>query len=155
MKFLMMTTLVAAALSLQAAHANPLQAKPEGKPVVINGKVLYKQAEPAAKPAVQQRSARSLATQPTTLYRGDVLESPQEFLTSTVSGDILVQPFNAADEAAIAKDYGVTVRYRTRGVILYEAPASAELQSLLSRLKSDKRVRHAQIELVSNEAQPQ
>lgn len=142
MKYMIYATLLAAAFGVQSVHANPVLAKPTGTPVEVNGKLLYKQ------PTTGNTSAD-------TLKRGDVLQSPHEFMKSTVSGDILVQLHNLADEATIAREFGLTVRYRTRGVVLYEAPASAELQSLVDRLAADKRIRHAQIELVTNEAVPQ
>ena len=154
MKKLIVTSLLAATMGAHAAQPAaqaPLTPKANGQAVVINGKTYHKQAAP------QARSARSLAlgSEAATLYRGNVVQSSADPLPAAASGGVLVQLANAQDEAAVAQAYGLSVRFRTSNVVLFQAAASTELLALVKKLQGDKRVKQVQLELVNNEAQAQ
>ncbi|WP_434634985.1 hypothetical protein [Chromobacterium sp. CV08] len=150
-----MTRLVPVALLILAAHVQaaepPFLAKPAGQAVVINGKTYYKQV-PQSKIA-NGVSARSAGAQAPSLKRGDVVQAPKALLPATVSGTVLVRLASPSDEAAVARDHSLTVRYRTASVVVFNTPAQADLLALQQRLSADKRVKKAQLELASNDKQ--
>ncbi|KUM02805.1 hypothetical protein KIF53_15195 [Chromobacterium subtsugae] len=133
----------------------PFLPKPAGQAVTINGKTYYKQASQAKAAAKSASGASFRASGAPALNRGDVVQSPKQALPATVSGTVLVQLASAQDEAAVARDHGLSVRFRTQSVVVYEAPAQTELLGLQQRLAADKRVKKAQLELASNDNLPQ
>lgn len=145
-------TLIALFALAAPAIANP-NLTPSGTPVVVNGKTFYKQAaKPTQQNGVNTRSARSLNAG---LARGDVLLAQGELVASTVNGNVLLRLAKPADEAAVLKTYGFTIKHRSGGILLLAAPAGADLQQLQTRLATDSRIQQAQLELVTPDAQPQ
>lgn len=152
---LILAGLLALAAGAQAADVPSFKQKPGGQPLVINGKTYYKQAAPAGKLPLGV-SARSAASEGgATLKRGDVLRSEGELAPSKVSGVVMVKLASPRDEAALAHDHSLSVRYRTQSVVVFDAPAQAELLSLQQRLAADKRVKQVQLEVFSNSELPQ
>ncbi|PRP70740.1 hypothetical protein BUE93_10700 [Chromobacterium amazonense] len=150
-------SLISALLALSAtAHAAdlPFLPKPAGQAVSINGKVYYKQT-PQPKMGVSAKLAAAPATATPTLKRGDVVQSAKQTVPASVSGAVLVQLASAQDEAALARDHGLTPRYRTASVVVFDSPPQADLLALQQKLAADKRVKKAQIELASNDKQPE
>ncbi|OQS08822.1 hypothetical protein B0T37_17770 [Chromobacterium violaceum] len=140
--------LLTLAVPSQAAEPAFL-AQPAGQAVVINGKTYYKQTPPS-KFGVSARSAGAVAP---SLKRGDVVQAPKQLVPSVVSGTVLVQLASPQDEAAVARDHNLTVRYRTASVVVFTTPAQADLLALQQKLSADKRVKKAQLELASNDKQ--
>ncbi|AXE32071.1 hypothetical protein DK842_20520 [Chromobacterium phragmitis] len=136
------------AVHSQAAEPSFL-AKPAGQAVVINGKTYYKQV-PQSK---FNASARSTGVSAPSLKRGDVVQASKQLVPSVVSGTVLVQLASPQDEAAVARDHNLTVRYRTASIVIFNAPAQADLLALQQKLSADKRVKKAQLELASNDKQ--
>lgn len=143
---LVLSSLLALSAMAHADNEPSLLPKPTGQALTINGKVYYKTT--VTPPAgVSARSAAAPAAP--TLRRGEVLQPARRMEPATVSGTILVQLAAPQDAAALARDYGLTVRHRSQSVVLFDTPPQAELLSLQQRLQGDKRVRQAQLELVS------
>ncbi|MBX9297231.1 hypothetical protein [Chromobacterium piscinae] len=142
--------LLTLAANSQAAEP-PFLAQPAGQAVVINGKTYYKQVPQSKIP--NGVSARSTGTPAPSLKRGDVVQAPKQRVPATVSGTVLVQLASPNDEAAVARDHGLTVRYRTASIVIFNTPAQADLLALQQKLAADKRVKKAQLELASNDKQ--
>ncbi|OHX10402.1 hypothetical protein [Chromobacterium sphagni] len=155
-KTILTTSLVLLALTIGAQAAElPFLPKPAGQAVAINGKTYYKQLSQAKQSAKSASGISARTSGAVALNRGDVVQSPKQWAPATVSGTVLVQLASPQDEAAIARDHGLTVRFRTQSVVVYDSPAQTELLGLQQRLAADKRVKKVQLELASNENQPQ
>ncbi|UTH74027.1 hypothetical protein [Chromobacterium sp. IIBBL 290-4] len=147
MKNLLILIPILFTLSAAAQTNDPLLAtNPSGQAIAINGKVYYKQATLRAKRSAAEAIAPALK-------RGDIVQGASQILPATVSGAVLVQLASPQDEAAIARDYGLTARQRTASVVVFDSEPQTDLLALQQKLFSDKRVKKAQLELASKDKQ--
>lgn len=88
------------------------------------------------------------------LFSGDMIKKDVITPPETISGNFIISVNDGVNIADIAQFYNMNVSYSVGNLGILTAPKNVELLSLLSSLKSDKRIDSAKLEKVSNKNKP-
>lgn len=89
------------------------------------------------------------------LYQGDLLKRNKLSSIERISGNLYISSTDINALKDIAKAHDLDISYSQGNVAILKAPQGKELMSLLNALKSDKRIKVANLERVANKMRPE